>query len=105
MSNFNFYPPTSPSPCKKGLKFGAQICAEKLLLCHVKNSEPKLNPFSYNYVMDRRSSVIAEMKVPHKCGYEKLNVYMDGKSTYLDLLHHPFLVKIVRSCNGLLTND
>ena len=41
MSNFNFYPPTSPSPCKKGLKFGAQICAEKLLLCHVKNSEPK----------------------------------------------------------------
>ena len=41
MSNFNFYPPTSPSSCKKGLKFGAQICAEKLLLCHVKNSEPK----------------------------------------------------------------
>ena len=64
-----------------------------------------LNPFSYNYVMDRRSSVIAEMKVPHKCGYEKLNVYMDGKSTYLDLLHHPFLVKIVRNCNGLLTNN
>ena len=37
-----------------------------------------LNPFSYNYVMDRRSSVIAEMKVPHKCGYEKFNVYLDG---------------------------
>ena len=55
--------------------------------------------------MDRRSSVIAEMKVPHKCGYEKLNVYMDGKSTCLDLLHQPFLVKIVCNCNGLLTNN
>ena len=46
-----------------------------------------LNPFSYNYVMDRRSSVIAEMKVPHKCGYEKFNVYLDGR---LKEIHRSF---------------
>ena len=55
--------------------------------------------------MDRRSSVIAEMKVPHKCGYEKLNVYLDVRDTYQDLLYQPFLVKIVCNCNGLLTNN